>query len=176
MKKYNGKNIFNTIKIGQKYTKINGSFYVKNVNDGKIRLYTKKNKTAYKIKTLSPSTSSTASSFNDSSEDFRQRKLVRRTTPYNSVNGRGKINRSLCGKNSDTNRCRYVRGHESISKGCHVNNNTLRCNKNSRTDRTKCGRNKSTNRCGFLRKGRKASKKCKLYQGQCIKVASKRRN
>jgi hypothetical protein len=176
MKKYNGQPLFNTKKIGEKYTKKNGSFYVKNVNDGKLRLYTKKNKTAYKIKTLSPRSSSLSTAFvsNDSSELFKRKHKKRRTTSYKSVNGRGKINRKLCGKNYETNRCRYVRGSESKSKNCHVNNKTLRCNKTSRTDRTKCGRNKSTNRCIFLQKGRNESKKCKLHQGKCIKVASER--
>ena len=45
----NGLNIFTTRANGIKYTKKDGSFYVRNVNDGKLRLYTRKNKTDSRI-------------------------------------------------------------------------------------------------------------------------------
>lgn len=173
-------NIFKTLKNGIKYTKRNGSFYVRNANDGKLRLYTKKTKTnANKIKTLTPSASSSSSRYltaksksksksksrSNSSALFRRNKTQKRLTI--SLRS-GKLNRQLCGKNIRTNRCRFVRGKERTSNNCHLSSKH-RCVKVPKYDRTKCGINKKTNRCQFLRRGSNTYDACKLSKRRCIK-------
>jgi len=189
----NGLNIFTTRANGIKYTKKDGSFYVRNVNDGKLRLYTRKNKTdAIKKKTLTPSASSSSSRYStdksraksksksksrsksssSSSALFRRNKTQKRRLTKSIRTG--KVNRQMCGKNRRTNRCRFVRGNERTSKNCHLSRRN-RCVKVPKFDRTKCGHNTKTNRCRFLRRGRKPSKACKLSNGRCTKVSKSKR-
>ena len=192
----NGLNIFRTRENGIKNTKRDGSFYVRNVNDNKLRLYTRKNKTgAIKKKTLTPSASSSSSRYStaktrskssssmnfysvkssaksksksssNSSASFRKNKRQRRRLSRSVRTG--KLNRHSCGKNRRTNRCRFVRGNERNSKNCHLSSKN-RCVKVPKFDRTKCGINKKTNRCRFLRRGRKVCNACKLSKGRCVK-------
>jgi len=189
----NGLNIFTTRENGIKYTKKDGSFYVKNANDGKLRLYTRKNKTgAIKNKTLTPSASvsssrySTAKSKSKSSSSmhfysaknksksssnssalFRRNKTQKRKLTRSIRTG--ELNRNSCGKNRRTNRCRFARGNERTSKNCHLSSRN-RCIKVPKFDRTKCGHNMKTNRCQFLRRGKKVSKHCKMLNGRCTKA------
>lgn len=193
----NGLNIFKTRENGIKYTKKDGSFYVKNVNDGKLRLYTRKNKTgAIKMKTLTPSASSsssrydTAKSKSSSSMKFYSAKSKSKSksssasktssnssthfrknkTPIKSKSLRlGVLNRQLCGKNRRTNRCRFIRGSEKTSTTCHLSNRNI-CVKVPKFDRTKCGHSRKTKRCRFLRRGRKVNKKCELTKKRCLKI------
>lgn len=199
----NGLNVFKTLKNGIKYTKRDGSFYVRNVNDGKLRLYTRKNKTgAVKKKTLTPSASSSSSRYltprsksksKSSSLKFYSAKSKSRSRSKSSSNSSalfrrnktqkrrltrslrlGKLNRQLCGKNRRTNRCRFVRGNERTSKNCHLSSRN-RCVKVPKFDRSKCGHSRKTNRCRFLRRGRKVSKHCKMSNGRCVKVSKSKR-
>ena len=198
----NGLNIFTTRQNGIKYTKKNGSFYVRSKNDNKLRFYTKKNKTgAIKNKTLTPSASSSSTRYSTAKSKSKSKhssstrystaksksKSKSKSTSHSSTLFRkniqrrrltrslrlGKISRKSCGKNRRTNRCRFVRGNERTSKNCHISSRN-RCVKFPKFNRTQCGHNKSTNRCQFLRRGRKASNVCKLSNGRCTKVSKSR--
>ena len=200
----NGLNIFTTRENGIKYTKKDGSFYVRNANDGKLRLYTRKNKTgAIKKKTLTPSASSSTSRYSSvksksrsksrskssSSMKFYSAKSRSKSSSNSSTLFRknktqrrrltrslrlGKINRQLCGKNRRTNRCRFVRGNERANKQCQLSIKN-RCANVPKFNRNKCGRNGKTNRCQFLRRGRRTSKACKMSNGRCVKVSKLKR-
>lgn len=160
---YKGLNIFKTKQNGIKYTKKDGSFYLKNANDGKLTLYTRKNKTGL-VKNGSISLSAKSKS-----ASFRKNKTQKRSMRS------GVLNRKSCNKNTHTNRCRFVRGNERASKTCHLSIKN-RCAQVPKFIRTKCGQNVKTNRCRFLRRGHKKSKACKLLNRRCVKVhKSKRR-
>jgi hypothetical protein len=177
----NGLKIYKSKGNGIKNTKKDGSFYVKSIHDGKLRLYTRKNKTgATKNRTLSPSSSSYYTARTKSKSKLKSKSPSNKTQHRRQTRSIrvGKINRESCGKNMRTNRCRFIRGNETVNKNCYLrtNDRLKRCVKVPLFNRTKCGYDGKTKRCQFLRKGSKASKVCKMSNGRCVKShKSKRR-
>lgn len=120
-KMYKGLKMFTSVDRGIKGSNKVARFYVKNKRDNTIKLYSKNNKTARRIK------SSELHSNNNSEMSVESRKKTKRRKSL--VSRKGKINRSLCSQSSTTSRCRYLRGNEKHSDNCYVNNKSKRCNK-----------------------------------------------
>ena len=201
----NGLNIFTTRQNGIKYTKRDGSFYVKNA-DNKLRLYTRKNKTgAIKNKTLTPSASVSSSKFSTGRSKSKSKSKSSSSMKFYSIKSKSKSksksssNSSALFRKNKTQKRRLTRSlrlGKLIRKSCGKNRRTNRCrfvrgnertskncylsNKNRcvkvpKFDRSKCGHSSKTKRCRFLRRGRKVSKHCKKSKGRCVKVSNSKR-
>lgn len=158
----NGLNIFTTRANGIKYTKKNGSFYVRNVNDGKLRLYTRKNKTdAIKKKTLTPSASSSSSRYSTAKSRSKSRSKVRSRSKSSSLKFYSAKSKSKSSSNSSA----LFRRNKTQKR------RLTRSTRTGKLNRKSCGKNRRTNRCRFVRGNERTSNNCHLSsKNRCAKV------
>lgn len=162
----NSLKIFRTRENGIKNTKKNGSFYVRNVNDGKLRLYTRKNKTgAIKIKTLTPSISSSSSRYSTAKSK-------------SNSNSKSSLNFFSAVSSKSKSKSKSKSSSNSLSKSSLLfrKNKTqkIRLTKSLRSsnlNRNACGKNRRTNRCRFIRGNERINRNCFISRkNRCVKV------
>lgn len=160
----NGLNIFTTRANGIKYTKKDGSFYVRNVNDGKLRLYTRKNKTdAIKKKTLTPSASSSSVRYSTAKSRSKS-KSKSSSLKFYSAKSKSKSKSKSRSKSSSSSSALFRRNKTQKRRLTR----SLRLGK---LNRKSCGKNRRTNRCRFVRGNERTSKNCRLSsRNRCVKV------
>lgn len=157
----NGLKIYKTRENGIKYTKRDGSFYVRNAKDGKLRLYTKKNKTgAIKKKTLTPSASSTSSRYSTAKSKSKSKSRTNTSMKFYS----SKSSSSSSSKSSSNSSALFRRNKTQRRQ-------LPRSLRTGKLNRQSCGKNRRTNRCRFIRGNERTSKNCHLSsRNRCVKV------
>lgn len=165
----NGLKIYKTRENGIKYTKRDGSFYVRNAKDGKLRLYTKKNKTgAIKKKTLTPSASSTSSRYSTAKSKSKSKSKSRTNTSmkfYSAKSSSSSKSSSGSSSKSSSNSSALFRRNKTQRRQLPRSLRTGKLNRQS------CGKNRRTNRCRFIRGNERTSKNCHLSsRNRCVKV------
>ena len=160
----NGLKIFTTRENGIKYTKMDGSFYVRNANDGKLRLYTRKNKTgAIKKKTLTPSASSSSSRYSTAKSRSKSKsKSKSRSSSLKFYSAKSKSKSKS--KSSSSSSASFRRNKTQKRR-------LTRSARTGKLNRKSCGKNRRTNRCRFVRGNERTSKNCHLSsRNRCVKV------
>ena len=166
----NGLNIFTTRQNGIKYTKKNGSFYVRSKNDNKLRFYTKKKKTgAIKNKTLTPSASSSSTRYSTAKSKSKHSSSTRYSTAK-SKSKHSSSTRYSTAKSKSKSKSKSTSNSSTLFRKNIQRRRLTRSLRLGKISRKSCGKNRRTNRCRFVRGNERTSKNCHISsRNRCVK-------
>ena len=163
---FKGLPVFRAIRLGERDTRNNASFYVKSEKDGKYRLYEKTHKTARKIRTIVPSASSSSRFFSaNSGPKSKSKSKSKSSSSVSFFSARSKSK----SKSKSSSRS-LTASSEVVRRLKRQGRRLTRTLRSGELRRGACGKSRRTNRCRLLRGDEKPNKNCQLSSnGRCVK-------